>query len=240
MYRLIAILTLLICFFATSAQATQISVEPAYQEAFNGDNITVDITVYPEENGIYGASYMLYFNNTIINATSQIQGQFLRQDGQGSNIYLNEINNTLGRIEYAECRLGTWDNVIGPGVLATIEFEVIGEEGVSQLNLSDLEGEMLYSTTGPVTAVINNGSFEVRQGICGDVNDDCVVNMADVMTMWYDYADYPTPGAYTTSNEWTADVNCDSIINMADVMTLWYDYADYPTPGAYEVNCCGG
>jgi hypothetical protein len=75
-------------------------------------------------------------------------------------------------------------------------------------------------------------------GICGDVNDDGVINMADVMTLWYDYANYPYPGAHTISNEWAADVNCDGVINMADVMTLWYDYANYPYPGAHEVNCC--
>jgi hypothetical protein len=75
-------------------------------------------------------------------------------------------------------------------------------------------------------------------GICGDVNDDGAVDMADVMTLWYDIADYPTPGAYTISNVWAADVNCDGELDMADVMTLWYDIADYPTPGAYVVNCC--
>ena len=76
-----------------------------------------------------------------------------------------------------------------------------------------------------------------RPGICGDVNEDGIINMDDVMTLWYDYADYPYPGAYTISNEWAADVTGDDVINMDDVMTLWYDYADYPYPGAYEVNC---
>ena len=72
---------------------------------------------------------------------------------------------------------------------------------------------------------------------CGNVNEDGIINMDDVMTLWYDYADYPYPGAYTISNEWAADVTGDDVINMDDVMTLWYDYADYPYPGAYEVNC---
>jgi hypothetical protein len=92
------------------------------------------------------------------------------------------------------------------------------------------------------SSVLSNNSIEFtieRPSICGDVNDDGTVNMADVMTLWYDYADYPTPGAHEISNVWAADVNCDGVINMADVMTLWYDYADYPTPGAHEVNCCG-
>jgi len=75
-------------------------------------------------------------------------------------------------------------------------------------------------------------------GICGDVNADGNVNMDDVMTLWYNIANYPTPGAYTISNAWAADVNCDGSINMDDVMRLWYDIANYPTPGAHEVNCC--
>ena len=98
----------------------------------------------------------------------------------------------------------------------------------------------------PVTSdEIGAGGFEQNAtiecgpaGICGDVNDDGDVDMTDVMTLWYDIADYPYPGAYTISNVWAADVNCDGSIDMTDVMTLWYDIADYPTPGAYEVNCC--
>jgi hypothetical protein len=73
---------------------------------------------------------------------------------------------------------------------------------------------------------------------CGDVNNDGNVNMADVMILWYDIADYPSAGAWTISDEAAADVNCDGNINMADVMILWYDIADYPSAGAWEVNCC--
>jgi hypothetical protein len=76
-------------------------------------------------------------------------------------------------------------------------------------------------------------------GTCGDVNDDGVVNWTDVITLWYDYADHPYPGAYTITNEWAADVNCDGVINMEDVVILWYDVKDYPNAGDYEVNCCG-
>jgi hypothetical protein len=81
-------------------------------------------------------------------------------------------------------------------------------------------------------------SVTVTEGTCGDVNDDDNVNMADVMILWYDIAEYPSAGAWTISNEWAADVNCDEVINMADVMILWYDIADYPSAGAWEVACC--
>ena len=42
------ILIILMCLFAASANAAQISVEPAYQEVFHGENVTIDIKVYPE------------------------------------------------------------------------------------------------------------------------------------------------------------------------------------------------
>ena len=38
--------------------------------------------------------------------------------------------------------------------------------------------------------------FHLQRRMCGDVNDDGIINMDDVMTLWYDYADYPYPGAY--------------------------------------------
>ena len=97
----------------------------------------------------------------------------------------------------------------------------------------------LYSTTGSIPTDVNNGDVEVSKGICGDVNDDGSANMDDVTTLWYDIANYPTPGEYTITNAWAADVNCDGNINMDDVTTLWYDIANYPAPGTYEVNCCG-
>ena len=238
--RQLAILSALMCLLATSAYAAQMSVDPAYQEVFKGDTITVNITVDPEGSSVYCGSYTLHFNNTILNAISQTRGPFLRQDGEDSTEWWNEIDNTTGKVEYSECRTGTSVGVGDPGVLAAITFQVIGDEGFSGLNISDYNGELLYSTTGSIPADINNGGVEVRKGICGDVNDDGSVDMTDVMTLWYDFADYPTPGAYTISNAWAADVNCDSSLDMTDVMTLWYDFADYPSVGAYEVNCCGG
>ena len=245
MYRQIVILSVLICFLVAPALAAQMSVEPAYQEASQGDNITVNITVDPEGSEVYGASYILYFNNTVLNATSQVQGPFLTQDGSNSNIYIppTGINNSIGQVEYVESRTGTVLGVTDPGVLTTITFQVIGEEGISPLNLGDSDGLLLCSgfpLFQPIPTTVNNGSVEVRNGICGDVNDDGDVDMTDVMTLWYDIADYPYVDAYTISNEWAANVNCDEDIDMTDVMTMWYDIADYPCVGAYEVNCCGG
>lgn len=161
--RHIAVLTILICLFATSVHAAQMSVEPVYQEVFQGDNVTVNITVYPEGSEVYGAGYTLYFNNTLLNATSQTQGPFLTQDGQSSNVWLNVIDNLNGTIEYSESRMGVDFGVTDTGVLATITFQAIGVEGTSSLGISDYNGELLYSTTGSILTSVNNGSVKINE-----------------------------------------------------------------------------
>ena len=154
-------MTILMCLFATSVHAAQISVEPVYQEVFQGGNVTINITVYPEENEVYGASYTLRFNNMLLYATSQAKGPFLTQDGASSNIYKDEIDNTIGEIIYAETRSAT-AGVTDPGVLTTITFQAIGEGGVGSLNMSDLDGELLYSLSGSILTIVNNGIVKVN------------------------------------------------------------------------------
>ena len=229
---------LIICLFATSVHGAQVYVDPSYMEVVKGENFTVDIIVGPDGSEVYGTSYDLYFNTTLLNATMQTQGTFLSQDGASTNLLKNEINNTIGKIKYGEARTGG-AGVFNSGILATITFQAIAEEnGISELRLDRVK--LSDPDANPIETNVTSGNVSVSIGICGDVNDDGVVNMADVMTLWYDYANYPTPGAHEVSNVWAADVNCDGVINMADVMTLWYDYANYPTPGDHVVNCCGG
>ena len=235
--RQLAILSALMCLLATSAYAAQMSVDPLCQHASNGSVITVDITVDPEESGIYSASYTLYFNNTLLNATSLTQGPFLTQDGADSNVWRDDIDNTAGKIEYAESRTNTWDEVTDPGVLATITFQVIGDEGISALNISDYNNELLYSTTGSIPTDVNNGSVEVRKGICGDVDGILPpgVTMNDgrqiFMNIIYGSANYPI------SDSWAADCDglCDGM-TMNDgrqiFMNIIYGPEEYP------LECC--
>ena len=195
--RRLAILSVLLCLLATSAYAAQMSVDPAYQEVFKGETITVNITVDPEESTVYAASYTLHFNNTILNATSQTQGPFLTQDVYGSSVPCNVINNITGTVEYSEFRMGTQVGVGNPGVLATITFQVIGDEGISGLNISDYNGELLYSSSPPgsIPTDINNGNVEINKGICGDVDGIPGVTMNDgrqiFMNIIHGSAQYP-------------------------------------------------
>ena len=165
MYRQIMILTVLICFLAAPALAAQMSVEPTYQEAFQGEDITLNITVATEgAENVYAASYTLYFNNTLLNATSLEKGPFLSQDGNPSNILdpPTGIDNTAGVIKYGECKVGGVPGITGYGVLTTITFQAIGDGGVSFLDLGDIDGETLFGLSGSIPTTVNNGTCKIE------------------------------------------------------------------------------
>jgi hypothetical protein len=153
-----------LCVIVQSALATSMMrVEPSYVNTPFGEDFTVNIRVDPAGNEVYSASYTLYFNNTILKAISWTQGEFLTRDGESSNVWTHEINNTLGKFEYAEGRMGTDVGVGGdPGNLTTITFQAIRNEGVSLLEMGDLAGGLLESTSGPIATDISNGTCEIE------------------------------------------------------------------------------
>ena len=113
------------------------------------DTFIAEVTVDPVDGEIYAASYRLYFNSTILKAIEQTQGDFLSQGGAEMYEVVNEINNTIGKIQYGEIRLGTPETVGGAtthGVLASITFTVIGE-GVGALTLSNVKFDDLNTVT---------------------------------------------------------------------------------------------
>ena len=133
----------------------EIGVELPYIELSSGDTFTVNITVAPDGVEMLGAQYELYFNNKLLNATSQTKGTFLSQDGASTMEITNAINNTIGKTEYAEFR--TVDHgVTLPDVLATITFKAM-EPGTSNLNLSNVV--LSDRDGGEITDVsVNNGT----------------------------------------------------------------------------------
>jgi len=149
----------------------------------------------------------------------------------GTGVYHGYDNSYDGTIDGITMHIGSTYAQVGVNVTDVTAYYMNGSDNV--VGQADDGDNMMPA--GAFLVV----TYKVPAGICGDVNGDGEINMDDVMTLWYDYANYPYPGAYTVSNEWAADVNGDGEINMDDVMTLWYDYANYPYPGAYEVNCRG-
>jgi rhodanese-related sulfurtransferase len=152
---------LLLIVFCQNAMAAESSVDvsPPIVTASVGDTFTIDIIVDSADNAVYGAQYELYFDNTLLNATSQTQGTFLSRDGGSTNVPIDEINNTLGKIVYGEARMGAPAGVTDKGALASITFTAI-KSGTSALTLSYV---MLMDPTGEIATTINSGTCTVTE-----------------------------------------------------------------------------
>jgi len=220
---------------ASESEASPVvSVEPAYQTVSKGENFTVSIYVDPKGREVYGASYHLYFDNSLLNATLQTKGPFL---GDDTIEMVNEINNTFnsthGQIKYGETRkLPDTTGVTEPGILANISFEAIAEEnGISELWLDNVK---LYDPGGNKieNVTVNHGNVSVRVGICGDVDGSKRVDMADYFLLVDYIAEVP---GRTLESEWAGDVDCSGKVDMADYFLLVDYIAEVP---GRELNCC--
>ncbi len=137
--------------------APVVSVSPSSMKVSQGQIFTVNITVDPKGNEIYGVQYDLYFDNGILKAISQTQGTFLGQDGAETYVFVNETDNTVGIVKYGESRIGVKNGVTSPGILSTISFEVVGTSGKSDLKLSNVK---LSDATG------KSVDAEIEDGVC--------------------------------------------------------------------------
>jgi hypothetical protein len=201
---------LIICLFAASAHAAQVSVEPPYMEVSKGDNFTVDIYVDPDGSEVFGVQYELHFNNALLSATDQTKGTFLSQDGANTNLFADETNNTIGMVQYGEARTGG-GGVFTPGILATITFQAIAEEdGISELRLENVK--LSDPTTGSIPTNVSNGNVSVRTGVCGDATGDDKVTMADGRRIYM----HIIHGVELNCDPCEADVTGDGKITMAD------------------------
>ncbi|RJS74098.1 DUF3344 domain-containing protein, partial [Methanophagales archaeon] len=154
---IISVLSMIVVIPATATPA--INVEPSYLKISHNDTFTLNITVNPAGNEIYGAQYDLFFNTSILNATSQTPGTFLSQDGASTSVIINRINNTIGRLEYGETRTGVDDGVTTPGVLASITFKAV-KPGTSNLDLSNV---LLGDPNGTaIETEVNDGTVVIE------------------------------------------------------------------------------
>lgn len=141
------------------AAGSSVSVSPQTITASAGDTFTIDIVVDSAGSEVYGAQYELYFDNTILSAASQTQGTFLSQDGASTNVIVDTIDNTIGKVEYGETRLGPdVGGVTGSGIIASITFETI-KSGTSALTLSYVM--VMDSNNEEVMTTVNSGTCMV-------------------------------------------------------------------------------
>lgn len=170
-------IVLSIVLLCTAAQPTMaaptISIEPSHSDVLQGDLVTVNITVDPQGVETMGAQYYLYFNNTLLNATEQVEGYFLSHDGANTLVMPNRFNNTIGVVEYGETRIGVTYGVTAYGVLASVTFLAL-EPGVCSLDLGEaiLSDPNANEISGVVVNSATLGISETHFTISGGVDYD--------------------------------------------------------------------
>ena len=155
----VAAVVIIASVFVQTSFAARISVVPSSQTVLEGENFTVSIRIDPEGSEISGAQYVLVFNNTLLEAISQIKGPFLSQDGASTNVFVNEINNTLCFTKYGEARIGVDYGVVGEGMLSNVTFKAI-KSGIAHLNFSDVK--LSAPNAQPIPVSVCNGTCEIK------------------------------------------------------------------------------
>jgi hypothetical protein len=170
---LIAMVCVLQVVAVASATGPTVSVNSA--DVSLGETFTIDVTVDPEDNSVYGAQYDLTFNPAVLQVVSQTKGDFLSQDGADTIEIINRFDEEFNRLEYAETRARVKDGVTGAGVLARITFEAVSA-GSTNLLLSNV---ILADPVGQrIDGIVNNGTVDVATA-----TPRAIVTIPDVVAM---------------------------------------------------------
>lgn len=119
----------------------------------------VQINVNPMGASIYGIEYELSFNSTVVHAKWQDDGDFMKQGGVNTNVYVNNIDNLAGKASFAVTRTGTSIGATEPGTFATIHFTAIQMGANTTLDLSTIKAS--DPDTLPISMDIINSEVEV-------------------------------------------------------------------------------
>jgi len=151
---LIALLLVVLALGCALAQQTAtLAVLPSKESADAGDLITVEISV-DSQREVYAAQYELMFDPAVFEVLSQSSGEFLKSDGQSTQVVANSYNNTEGHATYGETRVGTSTGVARRGVLAIIVLKVRDDARSGEYELSFVEDNTILAD--PTAAPIPN------------------------------------------------------------------------------------
>lgn len=171
---LIAVVYILQVATAASAAGPTVSVNSA--DVSPGDTFTIDVTVDPQGEEIYGAQYDLTFDPAILQVVSQTKADFLSQDDVSTLNVINKFNNAIGKLEYGEIRLATRVGVNNPGVLARITFEAVSAGSMDLLLSNVILADPFAQRIGEV--MLNNGTVNVETA-----TQRAIITIPDVVAM---------------------------------------------------------
>ncbi len=173
-------LSLFVIVAAVHAAESEVSVSvvPAVVKSAHGEKFTVEICMDTRDKEVYAAQFTLLFDSEILNVTSLKKGDLLSGDGNETLVVREDMNNTLGKVEYGEMRLGE-GGVSGKGTLASVSFEVVGNAGRSALKLSDVH--ILSPDLDEIDFEIQHGECIVGNATAADVMDITVEEAYEMM-----------------------------------------------------------
>jgi fimbrial isopeptide formation D2 family protein len=117
---------------------------------------------------VYGVEYELSFDSSVIHAEWQNEGDFLKQGGASTNVYINTIDNDAGKVSFAVTRTGVSTGATVPGTLATIHFTAVELGANTDLTLT------LVKASDPDAQPIPMDTFNSNVAVCDNEPPDAV------------------------------------------------------------------
>lgn len=129
----------------------------------NHSSFTVDIYINTTDD-VYAVSFDLGYDPSMVmvddsSNTSIIEGDFLKQGGITTYPLIIDVDNTIGRIVFANTRFNTQSSAKGEGTIATITFDVINT-GSFDLVL-DAEATDNNIPINSVNLTVSNGHVDI-------------------------------------------------------------------------------
>ena len=214
---------------------TKVFVNPAAKSAIIGDDFTLNIDIKTTAT-IYADQFDVYFNPTILNISSAVEGNFLKQDG-ATTFPVIQIDNTVGKITFGSTRFNIQTGVTGQGTLATITFHA----KAAGSTILDLENVLLSDPSlQPVNTNVTNGTVNVAVSrgyvLKADINRDLRVNVFDMAAVGLAFGSKSGETKYNAD----ADVNQDGVVNIFDMATVGLNFGKsaYGEPYQAVVTSC--
>ncbi len=202
-------------------------VEPAQQSvSLSGGMFTVDVDVRDVTN-VGGFEMVLKFDPAIlqVDPTNTVLSNFLASNGRSISPLGPIVDNAAGTVRIGGFSFGSQAGASGSGTLATIAF-VPQTAGVSPLSFQLFS---LVDTLGAdIPAAAQPGSINVTNGLAGDLDGNCSVDIVDIMQVagrW---------GAQTGDVEFDEqdDLDSNGQIDIVDIMQVAGHWGDTCGTGA--------
>ena len=180
-----------------------------------GEQLTLSLNITDGEN-VAGYQATVQFDTAALRYMESANGDYLKA---GAFFVPPVVKGN--RVTLASSAIASVNN--GDGTLANITFEVVAVKAsavpLSQVALVDPDGELSFPQ-------IENGEVTEPPQLVGDVNDDGVVNIQDLVLVGANFG---------KTGENNADVNGDGVVNIVDLVKVAGAFGTTAAPPALHL-----